>query len=326
MKHIVLGDQKAWLEDAADPEPEGDQVVVRVMATPICGSDMHAFRGEGEHRGGGHEGVGQVVAVDDPRWLKIGDRVVMNPSSACGRCRLCLTGDFIQCRNGPGSMGHFAELVRKQEWICPILPDDISCELGALLGCALCPAWDALKNMKVGPSDHLLVTGLGPVGLGAVALGRYRNAEVIAFDPEPWRRDRAKQIGADHVLEGDGEQLRGQIKELTEGWGTEKAIDCSGHPDAERLCIDVAAVRGKVTFVGENPGPLEISPSAMIRRSLEVRASWHFNILDTPHLITFLRRFEKAALLISHNFSFDQCQEAFDTFASRKAAKVLLGP
>ena len=328
MKQVVLGDRKAWLEDVPDPTPEGEWVVVKVHSSPICGSDMHGYFAEGEHHGGGHEGAGEVVAVDAARHLKVGDRVAINPASGCGECWLCRSGSYIHCRNMPGGTGaHFAQYVRKQEWLCPRLPDDISYDLGSLVGCALSPAYQALMRMGVNAFDTILITGLGPVGLGAVALAKFLGAEVIAVDLEPWRIERAKEMGADEGLSPAETDVLEFVRDRTGGEGVPRALDASGNEQAERLCIDALRPLGKVAFIGENQGDIAYSPSRDgIRRGIEIIAAWHQNLNSFDDMITFLHRFPPAEKLITHTFGLSQVDEAFATFASRQSAKVILHP
>jgi len=272
--------------------------------------------------------VGEVVAVDTAHRLKVGDRVLVNPGSGCGECWRCRSGNYIHCRNMPGgSGGHFAQYVRKQDWLCPKLPDDLDYDLASLMGCGLSPAYQALTRMGVSAFHSLLVTGLGPVGLGTVALAKFMGAEVIAVDPEPWRRDRARQIGAEEAIDPAEVDVLQFVRDRTGGEGVHRALDASGKPDAERLCIDAVRALGKIAFIGENPNTIEYGPSNDgIRRGIEIIAAWHQNLTSVDDLITFLRRFPEAGKLISHTFGFSQVNEAFATFAGRDSAKVVLHP
>jgi len=327
MQRLVLAGRKAWLVDEPDPQPEGDWVVVKIHVSPICGSDKGAFLGEQPNRRAGHEGAGEVVAVDRPAHLKAGDRVVLMPAAACGVCERCRRGDQIFCPNAPSWDGHFAQYVKKQEQLCMPLPADISYEIGSLAGCGLGPAFDALTRMAIAPMDTLLITGLGPVGLGALTIAKLHGARVIAVEGEPWRRSRALDMGADEVLDASAEDLLARIRDLTGGRGVDKAIDCSGSAAAERLCIDAATVRGWVAFVGENPNEIPLGPSRdLIRRGLTLIGSWHYNLTQFPHILEVLRRSPATPRLVSHRFPMSQAQEAFETFLSGKAAKVLLLP
>lgn len=109
MKSLVLGNNRAYLEDVPDPVPHGEWVVVKVESTPICGSDRKAFVSPTPVRDAGHEGAGVVVAVNGSNLLKEGDRVILNPLSGCGHCSLCLSGNYIYCTEKPQYFSHFAE-------------------------------------------------------------------------------------------------------------------------------------------------------------------------------------------------------------------------
>ena len=325
MKQLFTGGGRAWVEEVPTPEPEGHEVVVKARSLPLCGSDLHPFRGDGKFSTG-HEGTGEVVAVDRSECLKVGDRVVMNPLSGCGVCDLCRSGDYIFCSARPEFASHFSEYVKIQDVLCTPLPSDLSFDVGSLLGCALAPASGCLHRMGLPAADTLLVTGLGPVGLGAVTWAKFHNALVIAVDPSAWRRERAREIGADVVLDFN-DDLQTQLGAIVGDRGVPVALDCSGRAEAERLCLDMAGVRGRVGFIGENQSTIELSPSKdMIRKGLTLYGSWHVNLNLLPALITLVRRFPAAELLISHRFTFQHVQEAFDTFAAGETAKVILNP
>jgi len=217
--------------------------------------------------------------------------------------------------------------VRKQERLCPKLPEDVSDELASLMGCGLSPAYQALRRLGVNAFDTVLITGLGPVGLGATALACFLGAEVIVSDPVPWRRQRALELGAALAVDPTQEDVLGIVRDHTQGEGVPHAVDASGRPEAERLCIEALRPLGKVAFIGENQGDIAFSPSRDgIRRGIEVITCWHQNINAFRDLVTFLRRFPQAGLLISHEFGFSRVSEAFEVFASGQSAKVLLKP
>ena len=327
MKAVATGRGKAWLVDLPIPRPRANEVVVKLMAAPICGSNMGAFRGDGEWVNDGHEGAGEVVAVAQTSLLKVGDRVALAPPFSCGRCETCLRGDVIFCRQG-NFRGCFAQFTCCSDAVCTKLPPDIDYVHGSLLGCALGPAYEATKRLDVRGFDTVVVAGLGPVGLGATALATFRGARVIALDPEEYRRKIALDLGADLALDPTAPDIRDRLREATDGRGVAKAIECSGKEDSERLLIDAASVRGQVAIIGENQGTIPVSPSKdFIRKGLTVFGCWHMNVLDCGDLLTFLRRApEKADRLITHRFGFGDAQKAFDTFASRRAVKVILQP
>lgn len=326
MRQLSLCDKRVTIEQAPDPTPKDDWVVVKIMASPICGSDKHSYFAD-TPRSGGHEGSGEVVAVDKPERLAAGDRVSLGPLAGCRECELCAAGDYIHCLNQPGVGPHFAEYTLAQEFVTPILPDDVGYDIGALAGCALGPSLGATTRMGTGPEHTILITGLGPVGLGAVVTAKFRGARVIGVEPGSWRRKRAGELGADLVIDPTDGDPAEAIAEATGGLGPHHAIDCSGNTAGERLCIDAVARRGKVAFCGENPEEIPLGPSTdMIRKGIDLIGGWHFNLNLYPEMFRILGESPVVGKLISHKFGFDQAQEAFDTFFSGESAKVLLEP
>jgi threonine dehydrogenase-like Zn-dependent dehydrogenase/sugar phosphate isomerase/epimerase len=328
MQVVATGRQKAWLVTQPVPRPQGHEVVVKLHVSPICGSNLGGFLGDSDCVNSGHEGAGEVVAVAQSNRLRVGDRVVLAPINACGCCVDCQRGDTIMCSNRPAIYGNFAQFTRVADVNCTIIPPDIDYVHASLLGCGLGPASEALKRLGVRAYDTVVITGLGPVGLGAVALATFMGARVIGIDVEPYRLNVARKLGADLVLEFTDPQLAAKLRDATRGRGIEKGIDCSGKDAAERLLLDLAATRGMIAFVGENQKTIPISPSNdFIRKNLSLLGCWHMPMTDVPALFEFLRRApEKADLLISHRFPFSRVQEAFTLFASRQSAKVVLLP
>ena len=335
MKVVALGNRKAWLVDAPEPKPAAGEVVVKLLAAPICGSNMHGYFGDEEVVNNGHEGAGEVVAVGKGARLRPGDRVAVQPIPGCGACDDCKRGDAIYCANRSRIHGMFAQFTLAKDFLCVTLPEEIDCVHGSLMGCALGPGCEALKQLgltaRLNTPDAapvLVVTGLGPVGLGAVALATWMGARAIGVDPVAWRRERALAIGADAAFDPADPDLPAILREKIRPAGCSFGLDASGNAQAERLLIDLATVRGRIAFVGENNDAIPVSPSRdLIRKGLTLIGCWHMNVNDTPGLIRFLTEApEKAALLISHTFGFSRVQEAFDTFASRVSAKVILLP
>lgn len=328
MKVVALGRKKAWLVEQPLPRPEGNQVVLRLRTTLLCGSNMKAFFADGEQINGGHEGAGEVVAVAHSTRLKPGDRVALAPITACGICDDCLKGDVIFCRNRPRFQGNFAQFTKVSDVMCTKLPEDVSDLHGAMLGCGLGPAFEAVRAVGARAFAPVIVSGLGPVGLGAVALAAFMGAEVIGLDPEEYRRKLACSVGASAVLDSTVPEVREQLLEITRGRGVVHGIECSGTESGERLLIELAAVRGKIAMVGENHGTIPISPSKdFIRKGLTLVGCWHTNLNDAHDLLDFIRRSPNTIdRLITHTFGFDEVQAAFETFAGRQCAKVALLP
>lgn len=332
----ILGERKGGVVEVADPRPKENWVVVKVHAAPMC-TEYKAFVSGHKTEGLGHEAAGEVVEVAQPGRVKVGDRVAVMPQYPCGACPLCVSGDYIHCQNivdfveftgGDQGRATMAQYLLKPDWLLPKIPDDISYEHGSMACCGLGPTFGAAQRMHVETFDTFMVTGLGPVGLGGVINGKYRGARVIAVDSHPWRKHKAKELGADFVLDPTDENILQQIMHITEGVGVDAAVDCSGAVPAHRLCIDAVRRRGQVAFVGEcgDETPLRISQD-MIRKGIVLNGSWHYNLRDVPKLMQVVRD-SSASLdqLISHTFAIDAVQDAWKLQTTGECAKVVLKP
>ncbi|MBN1285021.1 MAG: zinc-binding dehydrogenase [Anaerolineae bacterium] len=334
-KVVILGERKAVLVDAPDPQPKDNWVVVKVHAAPMCTEYKQFIAGEPRDYLG-HEAAGEVVEVAQPGRVRVGDRVVVMPTYPCGKCALCTAGDYIHCEHGydfaafAGSRegsATMAQYLLKPDWLLPPIPDGVSYEHASLAGCALGPTFGAFDTMGIGAFDSVLIAGAGPVGLGGIVNARFRGAYVIVAEPAPPRAARARALGATVIDPRDAGALD-QIKDLTGGKGVDCAIDCSGVVPAERFCIDATRRKGRVAFVGENhhtPLPVDISPD-MIRKGLTLFGSWHYNLNLFPQIMQVIQESPLIERLVSHVFPMHEIQQAFEVSASGEAAKVILAP
>jgi threonine dehydrogenase-like Zn-dependent dehydrogenase len=335
MKQVAVhGVRQAGLVEAPDLTPVDDWVVVKVYAAPMC-AEYKTFLAGTPNALMGHEAAGEVVAVARSGRVKVGDRVVAMPLSGCGACRLCLSGDYIHCQRQPdfaaatgqtGGRATMAQYILKQDWLLMPIPDTVSYEHGALACCGIGPSFGAMQTMAVSAFDTILITGLGPVGLGAIVNARFRGARVIAVETVPWRVQRAQAMGA-AVVDPRDQTALDQIMQLTDGRGVDCALDCSGNVQAERLCVDATRRKGKVAFIGEchDELMLRISPD-MIRKGLTLIGSWHYNLNDYPNIMQVIRESPLIDQLISHVIPMHEIQTAFELSASHQTAKIILQP
>ena len=331
----MFGEGKAGLVDKPDPTPKEDFALVKVRVVPMC-TEYKAFKGSHKGDNFGHEAAGEVVEVTQPGQVKVGDRVVVQPQYACGRCPMCLIGEHIHCMNNrsvydiTGSStgtATYAQYLLKQDWLLSPIPDDVSYEHAGMACCGLGPTFGAMQQMQVNSLDTVLITGMGPVGLGGVINGRHRNARVIAVESHPYRAELAKEFGAEVVLDpNDGDILK-KIMELTDGVGVDKAVDCSGASAAHRLMINATRRKGQVTFVGEG-GEFPLAASNdMIRKGLILRGNWHYNLGGYPKLIRVIKESkEKINKFITHSFPMSEVQKAWELQVTGNCGKVVLDP
>ena len=330
----ITGERSCELVERSTPHAAADLVVVRVEAAPMC-TEYKMYAAGHKTDCLGHEAAGVVTEVAQPGRVKVGDRVVVMPQYPCGMCPLCLQGEYIHCRhtinplevsgNSAGT-ATYAQYLLKQDWLLVPVPDDITTEQAAMACCGLGPTFGAMQAMQVDAFDTVLITGMGPVGLGGVVNGVYRGARVIAVESHPYRARLAKSLGAMAVIHPQEDALQ-QIMALTDGIGVDKAIDCSGNAVAQRLLIDAARRKGHVSFVGEAGEFTVYISNDLIRKGLTLHGQWHYNRADTPRLMQVIRRsHELLEQMITHTFPMSRVQEAFELQLTGECGKVILQP
>lgn len=341
MKAAFLpGDSTTVLKDANIPEPGHGEVVLRMKASTICGSDIRCIYHE--HLGKGPEGYQGVVAGHEPcgqiiktgpgcRRFGNGDRVIVYHISGCGVCNDCRRGYMISCTSekyrrayGWQRDGGMADYLLAEEKDLVALPDELSYADGAQVACGFGTVYEGLEKIGISGNDAVLITGLGPVGLAAGMLCRAMGAtNIIGIDVVQERMDLALKLGlCDHVITSGPDNVE-QVKALTGGHGVERAVDCSAHPLARATAIRATRKWGRMVFIGEG-GTVELNPSAdMIHDQKTIYGSWVTSIWKMEELVERLVRWNiHPADLITHRFPIDKVAEAYTLMASGKCGKV----
>lgn len=330
----ILGERKAALIDVPDPQPKEDWALVKVHAAPMC-TEYKAFVAGRKVEYLGHEAAGEVVAVAQPGRVAVGDRVVVMPHLPCGKCPLCIAGEYIHCqhahnfeaftgsREGSATM---AQYLLKPSWLLPQIPDGVSYEMASLACCALGPSFGAFDSMGLDVFKSVLIAGAGPVGLGATVNAAYSGARTIVVESEPYRVALAKELGAEAVLD-PGDDVVKQVMDMTDGVGVDCSLDCCGSTEAQRVLIDATRRKGKVSFVGECSDDLAIRTSPdMIRKGLTLIGTWHYNLGLFPPLMQVIQHSPVIDKLITHVLPMSEIEKAFEVCASHECGKVILKP
>jgi len=334
-KAVIFGERNAGLVDVPDPEPFGDWAVVKVHASAMC-TEYKGFDAGRASDHIGHEGAGEVVAVEQPGHVRVGDRVVILPQYPCDACALCRAGDSIYCQNsinvketvgtleGSGTFAQYA--LKPVRRLLPI-PEGVSYEHATMAIDGIGASFGGLRAIGVDALHTVLVTGLGPVGLGGVANARFQGARVFGVEPVAWRRERALEMGAERVFDPRDDNVLEEIMALTDGRGVDRALDCSGTVEGERVCIDAVRRRGRVAFVGEcrQDLRLRIGPD-MLTKGLLLTGAWCFNTGDYPRIMQIIRESPLMDLLVSHVMSMSRIQDALELLVTGQCAKVVLKP
>jgi L-iditol 2-dehydrogenase len=330
---VITGIQQAQLMDTDIPEPKEDWALVKVHAVPLC-TEYKSWLNGSEYSG--HEAAGEVVKVAQPGKVKVGDRVVVMPGSPCGKCAYCIAGEYIHCQHfanvaefsgvDHGGDTHVQYLI-KQDWLLVPIPDGISYERASLACCGLGPTFGAMENMNMNASDTVLITGAGPVGLGGVINSKYRGARTISVDRVPYRQQKARELGADLVLDPDDPEIRSKIMQYTGSIGVDACLETSGTVDAQRLCIDVVRRKGQVALIGECGEDLAIKASPdFIRKGITLMGQWHYNLNGTFKIMKVICESAVVEKLISHVFPMSKIQEALSISATHECSKIILKP
>jgi L-iditol 2-dehydrogenase len=332
----VKGVKQAGVIEVPDPKPKESWALVKVMAAPMCTEFKNFVGGGFPGRGQGHEAAGEVVAVAQPCRVKPGDRVVVQPSFPCGKCQACVQGEYIHCASGfdyaavhGSDSGKFSmgQYVLQQDWLLSPIPDGVDFDRASLAVCALGPTFGACEKMDVSAFDTVLITGLGPVGLGGVVNARHRGARVIGVESVPYRQKLALELGAEQVIDPVDEQALNKILNATSGQGANKAIDTSGAQPAHRLCLEATSRFGQVTMVGQSKAESAFGASKhLIQKGLTLRGAWHYNLADYPRVMEVIQKSPAAARLITHTFPIGEIQKAWETQASGECGKIILHP
>lgn len=337
------GNKDAKLSSFPVPEPGYGQVLLKMRASGICGSDLSyiwaghkTFEGmEGPAYKGviaGHEPAGVVVAVGDGvTRAQVGDRTLLYHIAGCGQCSNCRAGYDISC-HGPHAAygwqrdgGHGEFILAEERSVIP-LPAELSFEDGALISCGFGTAYEGLLRAGVNGADTLLVTGMGPVGMAVAMLGRALGARrVVGVDLTPSRLEFARKLGLldEGVIASD--TAVEQSIEANSGEHFSVSIDCSGSRAGRTVALRSTGEWGRVGLLGEG-GDLVIDVSdTLLHRHMTITSSW----------VTSLPRMEKLAEdlvgwglhphdIVTHRFGLDDVDEAYKAAAAGETGKVCI--
>jgi threonine dehydrogenase-like Zn-dependent dehydrogenase len=326
------------------PAPAHGEVLVEIKASTICGSDIRCIYHE--HLGKGPEGYQGVIAGHEPagliveagsgcRRFKAGDRVIVYHISGCGVCNDCRRGYMISCTSpayrrayGWQRDGGMAEYMIAEEKDLIFLPDELTYADGAQVACGFGTVYEALEKIGICGNDAVLITGLGPVGLAAGALCRKLGAQkIIGVDISKERLQLAVGLGlCDHVLPAGPNNLA-EIRDLTAGFGVERAVDCSANAEARATAIRATRKWGKMVMVGEG-GSVSFNPSPdIIHDQKAIYGSW---VTSTWRMEELVERLVRWGLhpedIITHRFTLEQAGDAYALMASGRCGKVAVCP
>jgi threonine dehydrogenase-like Zn-dependent dehydrogenase len=341
MQGVVLpGNRQLEIREFPVPQPAHGQVLIRMKASSLCGSDLRAIYRPSE-QGSGPEAYQGVVAGHEPcgiietvgpgvKRFQPGDRVVIYHIGGCGVCHDCRTGWMISCHSpqraayGWQRNGGHAPFMLADESTLVALPDELTYLDGAMVACGFGTGYAACLRADVSGRDKVLVTGLGPVGLGVALLCRAMGAQVVGVEAVPDRVQLANELGFEDVV-APGDNALSQLMQRTNNHGFEVAIDCSGVAAARHLCLEAARDWGRIVYVGEG-GTVAFEPSPLlIHKQLTLHGSWVCSIGQMEDLVEHLVHWNlHPEQIVTHRFTLEQAREAYELFDSGQSGKVAI--
>jgi 2-desacetyl-2-hydroxyethyl bacteriochlorophyllide A dehydrogenase len=319
--------QPLRIEHLPVPRPAVDEVLVRVHATGLCGSDVHiAVEGitATPYRPIvlGHEISGVVAAMGDgPNGWRVGDRVAVNGVVADGTCAQCVAGRSQLCASrsitGIHREGGLAEYVAVPARNLVALPASVPFDIGAIVTDAVSTPFHALVDVaRVQPGEAVAVFGAGGLGLHAVQIAKLMGAHpIVAVDVRAVQCDRAAAHGADVVVDASREPAAEAVLAATGGAGVAVAAEFVGEADSIAQAVASLAIGGRAVIAGLGAEPIAVQPpTVFVRRELQILSSYGFTISTVRRVLALV----EAGLLnledsITHTFPLDEADRALRT-------------
>jgi threonine 3-dehydrogenase len=325
----------AWMMRAAVPLPAPHDVLIRIRRTAICGTDMHIYNWDEWAQRAipvpmifGHEYAGEIVELGSAvtRDLHVGQRVSGEGHVIDLDCAAARAGRFHLDPGtkgvGVNRQGAFAEYLCIPAFNAIVLPDSVDDDIGAILDPFGNAVHVAQQFSLMG--EDVLVTGAGPIGIMAAAVARRAGARtVVLTDVNRYRLDLASRLADVVTVDVSSEDLRDVMARegIAQGFG----LEMSGSDKAIRQAIDALAMGGKLAMLGIPALAMEVGWSDIILKAITIRGVYGREMFNTWRVMFgLLRSGLDLSPLITHRFSADRYQEAFDTMGSGLSGKVLL--
>ena len=339
LRKLSAGYGHVELCDIDAPSLKCDEIIIKVVYSGICGSDIHALKGEYNKKIPltlGHEFIGIVDKKGDKVTdFSIGDRVVSETTyEVCEICPYCLKEEYNLCsqRKGLGTQvdGSFATFVSAKADRCHHLPDSLPNEVAALMEPLACCIHAAMEKTTIKAQEKIAVFGPGPIGVLLALVVKSLGAEVtlIGITKDSIRLAKAQELGINHIIDSQKKDLTMLVKEATNGLGFDQVFECSGSPQALQQALEIVKKKGTVIQEGlfaKNPVPIDMGlllnkEIQLIGSRTQKPSSWHKSLewLETSNV--------DLTPMITKILPLNQWESAFELAMNGKELKVLLKP
>jgi threonine 3-dehydrogenase len=338
MKALVKRKQEPglWLEDVPEPPIGINDLLIRVLRTGICGTDLHIYQWDAWAQKTiptpliiGHEFVGQVVTVgENVNDFHPGDIVSGEGHLVCGRCRNCMAGRRHLCAHtrgiGVNRDGAFAEYIALPMTNIWHHAPGIDLDVAAIFD----PFGNAVHTALTFPvlGEDVLITGAGPIGVMAAAVARHAGARhIVVTDLNPYRLDLARKLGVTRAVNVRETSLATVQGELGMQEGFDVGLEMSGNPAALRDMVANLAHGGRIAMLGVPSTEIAIDWNLVVFNMLTIKGIYGREMYETWYMMTvMLQSGLDISPVITHRFGFEEYQTAFEAAASGQAGKIIL--
>lgn len=328
------------LRELADPQPGRDQVLLRVRAVGVCGSDLHQWHGPVGWAVNypvvlGHEFAGEIAAVgpDVTEW-QVGDRVTCETAAeVCGVCEYCRTGNYNVCPKrrgfGYGVDGAMATYVVARQGLLHRIPAGVSFEEAALTEPASVAFNAIVEKSRPRPGDLIAIIGPGPIGLMALQVARLFSPlylVMIGLARDEARLELAQRLGADRIVVADREDAVRAVRQLGDGLGAHLVVDAVGVSETLRQSLELVRPNGQITKIGWGSAPVGFSLDPLIAKAATLQGSYSHTWPTWERVLQLMARGRIDARAISQTFPLEEWQAGFARMDSLAIAKAVLLP
>jgi len=339
---IVKPKEALEVQELETPKPKGSQVLVKVLSSGVCHSDIHLWEGGYEGPGGtflkttdrgvkypvtpGHEIAGTIESMGEEaegRFVK-DDKVLVYPWIGEGTCPACRIGEENLC-DKPRSLGIYNDggysdhvLIPSYRYLVKI-EDDLDINEAATLSCSALTAYNAVKNARLRPDDNVVIVGAGGLGLMAMQLAKaIAGAKIIAIDLEDDKLKVARKDGhANNIINSKKEDPVKTVMELTDKIGADAVIDFVNGSKTVETDMQILRRRAKLVLVGLYGGELKLSLVTMPTRAYKIIGSYTGSLNDLDELVSLAKR-KIIKPVVSDKFKLDQATEALSKLKDGK--------
>lgn len=342
MKALVYhGEHNIALEEVAKPTiQKSTDVIVKMVKTTICGTDLGIYKGKNPYmRDGivlGHEGVGIIEEIGSGvTRLKQGDKVILSCITSCGSCEYCKTQLYAHCKDGGWVFGHMidgtqAEYVRVPHAENSVykIPSGMSDEVAVMLSDILPTGHEiGVQYGRVKPGSTVAIVGAGPVGMSALLTAQfYSPSVIIMIDLDENRLKMAKEMGATHTLK-PSDDIKTKLAEIVGEDGVDVAIEAVGVPQTWNICQQVVKAGGNISVVGVHGKPVDFQLQDLWIKNLTITTGL-VNTNTTPMLLKAVSTNKLPVQnLITHHFKLSEIEKAYEVFlnaSKEQAMKIII--